>query len=80
MTLKDYIKSLQKLAKDHPDAILISASDAEGNSYSEVSWKPSLMWYDRSNREVYNEDDLEDYRENHDNDLEDQLVRAICVN
>lgn len=47
MTLKAYAKRLNALAKLHPDAIVVSASDEEGNSYSEVIYSPTLGHWDK---------------------------------
>jgi len=40
MTLKNYIKKLKELEKDHPDAIVVYAADEEGNRFSPVVYAP----------------------------------------
>ena len=41
MKLKEYAALIQELAKKHPNAKVISASDDEGNSFSEVQFNPT---------------------------------------
>lgn len=48
MTLKEYVKIITKLLKDNPEAKdyqVIASSDAEGNSYESVYYKPSLGYF-----------------------------------
>jgi hypothetical protein len=42
MTIKTYIKKLQKLADKHPKAKVIYAIDEEGNSFKPVIYTPSV--------------------------------------
>ena len=48
MTLSEYIKELQKLAKHKglKDAELIVREDDEGNMYHQMSGTPILVWVD----------------------------------
>ena len=49
MTLREYLKHLNKLVENDTkllDAIVVSASDDEGNSFSEVFFKPSIGKFD----------------------------------
>lgn len=65
--LKDYIKRLNKLAEENPDAILIYSSDDEGNNYNEIHFEPEIIYYSKENNEI--------------NDIEyDGYVKAICIN
>lgn len=67
MKLKHYIKLLQEIAKENPDALVISASDEEGNSYNPVMYKPSILYYSKKDGDV--------------NDVKyDGYVEAVCVN
>ena len=43
MVLKEYAKYINDLVKIDPNAEVVYASDAEGNSYEEVFYKPSLQ-------------------------------------
>ena len=70
--LKEYIKELQNLVEDHPEAgnyIVITAGDDEGNSYTEVVYDPSIGIWDEG--EWVPLADLED-------GVED--LNAVCVN
>lgn len=44
MKLKDYIKSLQKLAKKCPEAECFYSIDEEGNGYESVYFGPSIQY------------------------------------
>jgi hypothetical protein len=65
MKLKNYIKELAKLAKKYPNATVVSASDEEGNAFSEVIYSPSVGKFD--GREF-------------DDDVEPNRVNAVCIN
>lgn len=67
MKLKDYIKLLQEIAKENPNALVISASDEEGNSFNPVIYKPSILYYSKNNSEV------SDVKCN-------GYVEAVCIN
>lgn len=41
MKLSEYVQKLQELARDYPDALVIHASDDEGNSFHPVSYVPT---------------------------------------
>jgi len=67
MKIKDYIKLLQQVAKQNPNAIVICAADEEGNSYSQVVYKPSIFYYSKENQEI--------------SDVQcDGYVEAVCLN
>lgn len=42
MKLSEYSKIISKLAKKYPNADVIYSSDEEGNSFSEVTFDPSV--------------------------------------
>lgn len=45
MKFEKYLKHLNNIAKDHPEALdfdVITASDDEGNSFNQVHYTPSL--------------------------------------
>lgn len=59
MTKKQLLKKLEKVEND---AIIVLASDSEGNSFSEldnISAEKGLKW-DAENREIIDEDDNKD--------------------
>jgi hypothetical protein len=74
MTLNEYIEQLQKLAKQYPDAVLIYASDNEGNSFGTVWKSPSVMYFNQEYQEAYDPDSKDE-----DFDFSDYPV-AICIN
>ena len=49
MTLKDYLKELNRLVELHPESLeyeVIYSSDDEGNEYAKVNYLPSRMSID----------------------------------
>ena len=75
MTLKKYLKHLNKIVEKNPEALkyeLIYSKDDEGNEFSKVLYKPSLGFLD---------DDDEYIDENSDDwgEIEEEL-NAICIN
>tara|TARA_R110002074_G_scaffold32309_4_gene90245 strand:- start:18791 stop:19000 length:210 start_codon:yes stop_codon:yes gene_type:complete len=69
MTLEIYIKNLQEFVVENPEmsqALVVTSSDDEGNSYDHVHYSPSSGIYtDREFRhELY----------------EDEKFNAVCVN
>ncbi len=74
MKLKDYIKELQKLAKDNPNAIVVYSSDSEGNSFGTVDFTPTAGLYNKLDETFYPEGNEGNVDEDEDN------VKAICVN
>lgn len=71
MKIESYIKKLQKLAQKYPNAVLVTASDDEGNSFSEVNFGPSYYLWDKVECQVYYADD---------EDKPEKLVDAIVLN
>lgn len=67
MKLKEYIKLLQAVAKKNPDALVICASDEEGNNYNQVNFKPSIFYYSKEDQSI--------------SDVQyDGYVEAVCLN
>jgi hypothetical protein len=76
MKLKEYIESLQELAKATPEALemeVIYAMDPEGNGYDKVYFEPSIGVYDEGERD-YMSLESEDY------EYEKSETRVICIN
>jgi hypothetical protein len=75
MTLKQYIKKLQKIAKDYPNLEVVSASDDEGNDFRVVYHDPTIGHY----RNIYHEfvalEQFEDYELDEKQDL-----NAVIIN
>lgn len=75
MTLKEYLKHLNKIVEKNPEALeyeVIYAKDEEGNEFKEVFYKPSLGFLDDENE--YTAIDNEDWDE-----LEEE-PNVICIN
>lgn len=72
MTLTKYIEDLQKLeAAGHGKLKMLYSSDAEGNSFSYVSWSPSLGYFDGYSftpKDQFKECEIE------------EAANSICVN
>lgn len=67
MKLKDYIKQLEKVAEKNPNAIVICASDEEGNSFNEVHFTPTIFYYSKADQSI--------------SDVEyDGYIEAVCLN
>ena len=46
MKLKEYAKAIAELAAEKPNALVVFASDEEGNSFSPVEMGPTLGHWD----------------------------------
>lgn len=79
MTLNNYIKYLQKLAKSKvlANSELIVREDDEGNGYRQFSGLPSPVWIDKDDgyyiESVYYDDELNDVDS-------EQYKRVILIN
>ena len=78
MKLNQYIKMLQKIVKENPEAknyLVVSAGDEEGNNYMEVFFAPTLgQLYEG---DFYSESDAAFFKEEHGKDFKEN---AICIN
>lgn len=78
MKLPEYVKKLVEILENDPDAknlTVISASDDEGNDYSEVSYNPCIGIWEPINRE-FDVLDVDDP----DSEYTDEDINAICIN
>ncbi len=76
MKLKEFLENLNELVKENPQALeylVVSASDDEGNSYSEVVYDPNVGYFDSKEDDFTNEEAFEDW------EIEEE-VNAICIN
>ena len=46
MKLREYAEKLQRLAKLHPDVVVVTSSDDEGNAFHEVFYSPCVGHFD----------------------------------
>lgn len=82
MKLKDYSKSIAKLAKQYPDAEVVSSSDDEGNSYQKVNYDGTMGYFEGDYRgEFYSEQNVKDAPEEECYaDVVGKNPNAICIN
>ena len=71
MTLKQYSDKLATLAKEYQNAIVVFASDEEGNSFHELSFNPTLG--DFAGCDFISDDGTEEFKESYS-------VNAVCLN
>jgi hypothetical protein len=78
MTLREFLTNINKMVEENPtilDLTVISASDAEGNGFSEVHYEPSIGVYSENEFHQLNEDeDFDDYGYTSDD------INSICIN
>lgn len=43
MKLKEYAKTIQQLAQEHPNMEVVYSSDDEGNSFNKIYFTPSVI-------------------------------------
>ena len=70
MTLKQYLKKLNRIAEDHPELLskqVIYCIDDEGNEYKPVYYSPSYGW-DRGYDFII------------DDEFDINNINAICLN
>lgn len=70
-TLKEYANELNRCTEQYPDALVVSASDEEGNSFSLVGFSPTLGHY--SNRDFESVDEEVTGEETPE-------INAVCIN
>lgn len=67
MQLKDFIKNLNQIIIDKPDASyfeVVTSSDDEGNEFNAIHFEPSVGFFDEEDREF----------------TEGSKANAVCVN
>jgi hypothetical protein len=68
MKLKEFIKRLNKLIKDHPevnDYTVVTAKDEEGNGFNEVLYSPTIGTFNK---------------EDGNYDTEGENKNSVCLN
>lgn len=71
MTLQTFATLINGLAKKHPQAKVVFASDEEGNSFHENNFTPSMGNFDGS--DFINDDGTTEFKKNYG-------VNACCIN
>lgn len=75
MTLKEYIKGLEKFAEENPDTLemqVITSKDDEGNGFNPVYYSPGKGIFE--DREFISSKQYEDM------EREESETNAVCVN
>lgn len=67
MKLKQFAKNINELLEKYPNAIVVYASDGEGNHFNEVFYEPSPGY-------------IEENEFTHEHYLVKTKVNAICIN
>jgi hypothetical protein len=82
MKLKDYSKQIAELAKQYPDALVVSAADDEGNSYQKVSYAGTVGFFEgeyhgdfHSLDNVKSDSEYEGYEQ-----FKNKKPNAVCIN
>ena len=83
MTLKTFVKKLNKLAEEYPNLKVVTAMDDEGNGFNVVSYSPSIGFFDpKMGRNSFTPIELvKDYPNEEEYDkFRNKKPNAICVN
>ena len=81
MNLNKYIKQLQNIVKDNPNAgwyTVLYAIDDEGNGYRNVEYTPTIGWYD--SEDFVGENEIQDYVDYVEVNIEECPINSICIN
>ena len=73
MKLKQYLKELNKLIKDNPEALnmeVVYSIDDEGNGFQKVEFAPGLGNFEGRYKGEFTTKD----------ELRDEKINAICIN
>lgn len=68
MKLHDLIQKLSEIDKKYANLDVIYSSDAEGNSFDEVYYSPTVGFFNKKHKEFLNEIP------------EDEKANAVCIN
>lgn len=80
MILRDYIKGLRKLVKEHPEAALfeiVYAIDEEGNDFSHVYFGGTLGCFDKN--DFTDEESIKELIKD-GSEPSDYPINAVCIN
>jgi len=77
MTIKEYARHINRLAKRHPNFEIVSSSDDEGNSFSRVIFAPSIGMFTEGDNSFYTTDEAEWLLQAKGKRL---VENAICIN
>lgn len=72
----EYVKGLVELLENNPklsEAIIVYASDDEGNSFHPLGWHATMGYFDKDELYFYSESDLIDEKMG-------DAINAVCVN
>jgi hypothetical protein len=77
MILKDYIKAINQLVQEHPEALnmqLVHSKDREGNTFHEVIYTPTIGHFNDDNNDFVGLSEMEK------GNFFFQEPNAVCVN
>lgn len=79
MTLREFAASINELALKYPNALVIGASDDEGNDFRICHNHPAPGHY--NDHEWTSEEDLKDINEERENEGGEPLeLNSVCIN
>jgi hypothetical protein len=79
MTLTEFADKINELALKYPNALVVGASDDEGNDFRICHNEPAPGHY--NDREWTSEENLKDLNEERINDGEEPLeLNSVCIN
>jgi len=80
MKLKEYAEKISALAKQYPDALVVSASDDEGNSFQKVSYAGTVGFFEGEyHGEFVDLENTKQYPDDYEQYL-DKKPNAVCIN
>lgn len=78
LRLADYAAHVSELAKNYPDAVVIYASDEEGNSFHKSYFAPAMGCWQEGWQEFLTQGDIQDRKETGDDGTYE--LNACCIN
>ena len=83
LLLKDYLKSLQELVEEYPEALeyqVIYSQDDEGNEYQRVISEPTLCQLEEPNQKSYRFLELVGFYDNNCMNIDRKDCNAVIIN
>jgi len=77
MILKDYIKAINQLVQEHPEALnmkLVHGSDREGNQFHEVIYTPAIGHFNDDKNDFVGLSEMEK------GNFDFQEPNSVCIN
>lgn len=80
MKLKDFLENINQMIQENPDLLefeVVYAKDDEGNEFDNITYEPSLGYFDVADWNFIHKDNFEEMQDDGWDDLE---VNSICIN